>query len=41
MQPMAEYHQLKDMPAEKVALYVWNRYIHPVIIGLITAYLTK
>ena len=37
----SKYHQLKDMPAEKVALYVWNRYIHPVIIGLITAYLTK
>lgn len=37
----SKYHQLKDMPAEKVALYVWNRYIHPVIIGLITAYLLK
>ena len=37
----SKYHQLKDMTAEKVALYLWNKYIHPVIIGLITAYLTK
>lgn len=37
----SKYHQLKDMPAEKVALYLWNKCIHPILIGLITAYLVK
>ena len=37
----SKYHQLKDMPAEKVALYLWNKCIHPILIGLITAYLAK
>lgn len=37
----SKYHQLKDMPAEKVALCLWNNYIRPILIGLITAYLAK
>ena len=37
----SKYHQLKDMPSEKVALCLWNNYIRPILIGLITAYLLK
>lgn len=34
-------HQLKEIPPEKVALYLWDKYIHPVIIGLIVYHLSK
>lgn len=37
----SKYHQFKDLPPEKVALYLWNDYIRPIIIGLITANLVK
>lgn len=37
----SKYHQLKNLPAEKVALYLWDKYIHPVIIGLIVYHLSK
>ena len=37
----SKYHQFKAMPPEKVALHLWINYIRPVIIGLITAYLSK
>ena len=33
--------QFKELPPEKVALYLWNNYIRPIIIGLITANLAK
>lgn len=37
----SKYQQFKELPPEKVALYLWNNYIRPIIIGLITANLTK
>ena len=37
----SKYHQFKELPPEKVALYLWNNYIQPIIIGLITANLAK
>ena len=37
----SKYHQFKDLPPEKVALHLWNNYIRPIIIGLITANLAK
>ena len=33
--------QFKELPPEKVALHLWNNYIRPIIIGLITANLAK
>ena len=37
----SKYHQFKELPSEKVALYFWNDYIRPILIGLIIANLAK
>lgn len=37
----SKYHQFKGWSPEKIALCLWNKYIHPIMIGLIVAYLAK